>query len=405
MVDGRAVPVAQFAAREALVGGDAGEPGGAEVPVQRQGQVGGAVVSRGLGIGADAGELREVALQAPAGGAAVRVRGLAGVAARRRHVQALRIGAVLVVAEADARQQVGRDVHLQLPAHGIDALVAQLLAGHAVVLPGAAALAGDGQPAAHAVGQRPGQVALRLHGRVRARADAEAGLGLARGPARQQVDGAGRRVLAVQRALRPAQHLHAFQVEQQALRLHREGEAHLVHVHAHGRGIVGAVVLEADAADAELRLAAAERGFDLQAGHLALQLVDLADAAGLEFVAGQHADRDADVLGRFSAALGRHLDAVQRGDLGGVDRCEECSDEGGGQRVEASRHVPECASGKRCTLGSAAGRGHEALGASICAKSCRAESATLLGSAGDSARRRWKKASMALGGDACVRCA
>src|SRR3981189_600148 len=85
-------------------------------------------------------------------------------------------------------------------------------------------------------------------------------------PVADEIDLPARGIASVQSALRSAQNLDSIHVEQLTRRLDGEREGNSLEAHADGRGIVRGIVEKPDAANSKLRLAAAERGFDLQTG-------------------------------------------------------------------------------------------------------------------------------------------
>ena len=171
------------------------------------------------------------------------------------------------------------------------------------MLPGATLFGFTRDADLHRVGDRAGQVAVDL-GRAEA-----AGLHLQpamviRGRLVQhEVDGTACGVAAVKRALRTAQHLDTLDVKDQAVRLERHWEADFVDVDADRGRVVARIILEADAANGELQLAAAELRRDLQRGRLVLKVEDVVDVARLQLRAGDHADRTAKALHALHATL------------------------------------------------------------------------------------------------------
>ncbi|MNQ69059.1 hypothetical protein D3C85_836370 [compost metagenome] len=136
--------------------------------------------------------------------------------------------------------------------------------------------------------------------------------------------------------MRAAQNLDAGDVEQQALGHDAVGIGDLVHVDADGRGVVRCVVGQPDAADAELRLAAAQLAVDFQAGDGVLQVVDRLDVALVQIFARDDGQGQADLLGRLCAALGGDDDVLHRRGLSfgaGLGRCRQ----GRRQRQDGAR--------------------------------------------------------------------
>ncbi|MNE07107.1 hypothetical protein D3C80_997140 [compost metagenome] len=181
-----------------------------------------------------------------------------------------------------------------------------------MVLPGAA-LFGDGGQAAQQVGRDlTRDIALDLVAVERAVLGVEAGAEVGGRGVGDDVDGAAGGVAAIEGALRAAQHLHAGDVEQGALCGHRIGVGDFIDIDADGRGVVRGVFARADAADAELRLAAAELAVDLHVGHGVFQVVDDRDALFIQLFAADDAERDAYVLAGLLTALGGDDDFANR---------------------------------------------------------------------------------------------
>ena len=137
--------------------------------------------------------------------------------------------------------------------------------------------------------------------------------------ARDDVHRAALRVAAEQSALRAAEHLDAFGIEEARV----EADLRLVHAIDEEADRRLETAVEADAADGQVLVV---RGRARTAGRRevevrdpAVGLRDVGDALGLERRGVDHADRKRHVLERFGALAGRHDDLVQR-DLGGVDR-------------------------------------------------------------------------------------
>ena len=132
---------------------------------------------------------------------------------------------------------------------------------------------------------------------------------------RLELEHAGRRVAAEQRALRAAQHLDLVEVE------HREALEDRVLLHdvvvdqRHRLRGVEVEVGVAQAADVEAREGAAEGGFDVQAGQAAREEADVfaAGADDVELLAADRGDRNRHVLDVFRAALGGNRDRLERG--------------------------------------------------------------------------------------------
>jgi len=320
LVEAGAVPVVVFRAAEGLVGGDRVQLGPAEVGLDADVDVEAVVVATGLGAeraARDGGHLRR---QFPAGDPARGVGRIGhraverGVGTAQAHAQA--VGLVAHVGRRQVDGDVGRGQPGQAAAQGGLVDVAQALPGVAVVLPGAA-LFGDGGQATQQDGiDLARDVAFQAVAVVGAVFGAEAGVALGGGGVGDDVHRAAGGVAAVQRALRAAQHLDARDVEHRALGGDRVGVGHFVDIDADRRGVVARVFAGADAADAELRLAAAELAVDLHVGHDVLDVVDDVDALFLQRLAADHAERDAHVLAGLRAALGGDDDVFEHGGVG-----------------------------------------------------------------------------------------
>ena len=327
------VPVIILPPAEMIVAGDAGQLRPAEVEGDRGARALGIVVAERLLVRPDAGRGLEHGRAAPAGRAVARIRRhpdrrrAVRKGQRLEQVEPGRIGAVAAV--MSLQQHVERAALVgELAAHTGAVGVAERAAGGPVVLEAAALLRPCCDPRREAVAERPRDVALAAE-------QAEAaviGVHAQREPvgrlAGDESDRAGGRVAAVERALRPAQHLDPSEVEQQALRLDREGLGHLVDIDTDRRGVVGGIVVEADAAQPEVGLAAAERRHRLQPRRLVLELVDVGDAALGERLAADDGDGDRHRLNRGGAALGGDDDLGERG----VGRGRHLRERRGGER-------------------------------------------------------------------------
>ena len=210
--------------------------------------------------------------------------------------------------------------------------------GIGVVDPVAAGLAQCRHPQRHVGRQRHVHRSLGVDGVVAAPGDAAVALHLLdRRAGGFELDHAGRRVAAEQRALRAAQHLDAVEVESREALQDRVLLHHVVVDQRHRLRRVEAEVGVAVTADVEPREGPAERRFDVQTGHAAGQHAQVL-AAGvqrLEQVAAQHADRARHVLHVLDAPLGGHRHRLQLAGLGRAlgqgSGCEPC-------RGERKRH-------------------------------------------------------------------
>ena len=185
--------------------------------------------------------------------------------------------------------------------------------GRAVALVAAALPVGaEGDARGHAaVAERSAEGAADLGAVQVAVAEVDVGVELVAGPAADEVDCPGRGVAAVERALGTLQDLHAVEVEELE-REHGGGDqVHLVRVDADRGVVVDRVVVQADAADADVRNAVAEHDVGVQVGRLRREVRGLAEAEFLEVRAGERGHRDAHVAER--------LRALERGDDDLVD--------------------------------------------------------------------------------------
>ena len=316
LVGRRGVPVVELVAVERLIAGDGGQGRPGQVLVQAQADALALVVAERLGVGRGADQLGEIGADAPAGDAVRRVDRIDPAAAcgegagDQAQAPAVRLVAAVVQVQVDVG--LGRRGPVDAQAGGLGVLVAQAFAGVAVVLPGAARFRRHRQARRQVLSDGPRQIALQLGRVIAAVAQVQAGGDMVGRGVGDHADGAAGGVAAVKRALRPAQHLDAGDVVQQTLRHHAVRIGHLVDIDAHGRGVVGGVVGQADAANAELGLAAAQLAVDLQAGHRVLQVVDRLDVAVVQRLARDDGQGQADLLRRFGAALGRDDDVVDR---------------------------------------------------------------------------------------------
>jgi hypothetical protein len=158
-----------------------------------------------------------------------------------------------------------------------------------------------------------------------------------------ELDHAGGRVAAEQRALRTAGHFDLIQIEQrEAL----EDRVLLDHAVVHQRHRLRGVEIEvgiAQAADVEAREGAAERGFDIEARQTARQQSDVVATGGqhFELFAIDSGDRHRHVLDVLGTALRGHGDGIEfrcawfGGSVLGHGRQSEKN--GGGQSADAQR--------------------------------------------------------------------
>ena len=321
LVRRRGVPVVELLAVERLVAGDGGKGGPVQILVQSQADALALIVPEGLGVGRGADQLGEIGRDAPAGDAVIGVDRIdppaAGGEGGGDQTQAPPVRLVVAVVQVQIDVGLGRRTPGQAQARGLGVLVAQALAGVAIVLPGSARFSRDRKAGGQGIDDGAGDIGFHLGRVIAAVAQVQTcGDVIGRGVG-DDADRAARRVAAVERALWAAQHLDTGDVVQQPLGHHAVGIGDFVHIDADGRGVVGGVVGEADAADAELGLAAAQLAVHLQAGHGVLQIVHGLDVAVVQRFAGHHGQGQGDLLRRFGATLGRDDDVIDRSRLRG----------------------------------------------------------------------------------------
>ena len=134
---------------------------------------------------------------------------------------------------------------------------------------------------------------------------------------RHVLDCACNRVLAVQRALRAAQHFDALDVvniEQGAL---RPRDVDVVEVDADARLEAPQRVVLADAADVGIdRASGRAPRVDLDVRRVRRHVFERADVLFQQLVGGERGDRDRDVLQALFAPTGRDYDLLDRAGLG-----------------------------------------------------------------------------------------
>ncbi len=118
-----------------------------------------------------------------------------------------------------------------------------------------------------------------------------------------EADRAGRRVAAEQRALRAFQHLDALEVEHAEGQHRRRHEVHVVDVDARGGVVVRGVVVEADAADRDVRDAVPHHVLDLHVRRQQREVGELHDTGLGEALSGVGRAGNADVAEALRALL------------------------------------------------------------------------------------------------------
>ncbi|MNS75991.1 hypothetical protein D3C72_1095230 [compost metagenome] len=168
---------------------------------------------------------------------------------------------------------------------------------------------GDAQR--HVVGKRDIDHALRLQVALVAHGDAGRAheLGRAR-RGRHEVDGAGRGIAAVQRALRSARHLDVRQVVHQRRGALRTRRIHAVDIKGDSRVAQLRVVGRTDAAHVDVHAARVAMLLDDEAGHHGGQRRQILDLVVLQGVLVEGGDGQRRLLHEGIAARGRDDDAV-----------------------------------------------------------------------------------------------
>ena len=231
------------------------------------------------------------------------------------------IGVVLHVIEGQAEEQVRGRGQLDADAGGQNVLVIVLCAGGQVGSEAVALIAGDRRADAQHFAQRrragDDQVLLVIG----ADRGADGQFGLGRDARRHVLDGAADGVAAVQRALGPAQHLDALDVEDVEHRALGAGDIDVVHIKSHAGLEAPKRILLADTADeADQGGVGAARDLDRGVGALLLQDGDVRGAGLLQALGaeGRHCDRN--LPQGFLAAAGGDDDFVHLGGLRGHGR-------------------------------------------------------------------------------------
>ena len=262
------------------------------------------LVGLGRGVGGDVGGQARGVERAAGGG--------------RREADALRRHGVGLVAPGGQRnvdrERVGR-LDRQRGAAAIAVDLPLALAASVADLPALVAVLGaEGQAALDAVGDRTADIALEVAGLVVADLAADRRLEVLGRLAGDEVDQAGGGVAAIERALRPLQHLDPLQVVDRAGVHHRIGVGDLVGIGADGRGGRHVDRVEADPAQGVGRhpLIALR---DAEAGREGAQVLDVGDVQLFQGLAGDGLDAHADGVGGLFPALGGDDDRL---DLGGA---------------------------------------------------------------------------------------
>ena len=212
---------------------------------------------------------------------------------------------------------VGRLDQQQHPARPILDVVA-VLAGKAVEGDAVAPVEHAGDARRDLLGNREADGALDAHLVEAPIVDAGVAVGLAARLAGNEIDRAARGVAAIERALRAFQHLDALGVEELEELAGRRSEIDVVDIDADGAGDVGVEVVDADAADEDVRVHRTERGLDIQARRLQRQILHVFDAEPLDGLAGKGGDGHRRRLQVFALALRSDDDALEKAVFVGI---------------------------------------------------------------------------------------
>ena len=339
-------------------GADRGERRAAQMPVERSGDTAlvGVHAQPGIDIGQPivrVGTGRHIVCRRSQRGILPRCAAQAGADAQ------IDLGAAIPakagVIGHDAQLHAGRGREQQLAAQGlvVDAVLVcpgVHVVDHAIT-PRQQARKPIGQ---HAIDQRPGGHGLGLHQPALAHAHLLARPRGERGQARGDGDGAGRGVLAEQRALWPAQDfdpLHIAKVERRRRRP-RMIDAIDIEPHAGFQPVVGLADrhhARSQAADGEGRVARVRRGIG-QRRHQRGECLGVDRQRPIEPRAIDHAERGRHGLRRFGALARRHDDIARRaqgirargrnaGGIGRISLGRACQAKAGCQR-QAAGHSP-----------------------------------------------------------------
>ncbi|MDR6137423.1 hypothetical protein QE438_000727 [Pseudoxanthomonas sp. SORGH_AS 997] len=135
------------------------------------------------------------------------------------------------------------------------------------------------------------------------------------------LDGAADGVLAVQRALRAAQHLDAADVEHVQQRALRSGDVDIVQVDAHAWIHAPQRIGLTHAADVHGRGAGGTAcGIDGQVGHLRIEIADVLDVELVQRLRGEGGHRHRYFLQGLLALARGDGDRIERGGLGALAR-------------------------------------------------------------------------------------
>ena len=241
---------------------------------------------------------------------------------RNQAMAATRVAVILGIVAGDAHQhRRAIAAHFEGGAAGPDILVIIVLPGGEILAEAAARQAGKGTTQAHQVADRRRHADDAIGLIIAAIAALELEREVLRQHLRDIFDRAADRVAAIERALRPAQHLDPFDVidvEQRAL---RPVEIDIVEIDADALFEAGNRILLADAADegGQRRIGAArrlQRGVGGDIGEVA----DVDRPAPFQIGAGEGADRDRHRHQRFLTPAGSDDDAGFFGVGGGHRR-------------------------------------------------------------------------------------
>ena len=274
-------------------------------------------------------------------------------AARRQDVRAEDLRGALVVApvQVDERAEIFARLEQQLAADRKILVLAKriVLPGEAVVDPVVAIQVEDREAARNRVAEAAACCGFEIQRADFADRCARVTVEVFARLDRVELDDAGRRVAAEQRALRAAQHFDALDVEQREALQDHVFHDHFVHDDGHGLRGREVEVRIAEAAQVETRCHAAVRGLGIEARHAAGQRANV--FAALEYrgeaVAGHRGDRNRYVFQAFFTALRRDADFFEYPFHLRAGRCAEQAGQGNrgadrGQEQSGFRAALKC---------------------------------------------------------------
>ena len=188
-----------------------------------------------------------------------------------------------------------------------------VLAGEGVVDPVGLRLVEERRARRQGVGEAASDRRREVDVVVGAVRDPREAVGVLRRPAAVELDDARRGVASEERALRPAQHFRALEVEEGLALEHGVLEHHVVDDHRDRLRGVEVEVGVAEAADVEARERPAERGLQQEAGHPRRERLDVGAARLQEhhLIGVERRHREGDILDVLLALLRRHGDLLE----------------------------------------------------------------------------------------------